>query len=1092
MHGNPGAYVPTARLLPPNLPDPQVARPRITALLDEAARHPLTLLVAGVGYGKSTALAAWAADRRLSWYACTPQDARLTTLLQGLAAALRTRVVRLPAELDSAVRGVSGPDTDDAERAEALATLLAEAIDAAGGDPLHLVIDDVGLLAEDSGGSRLVQALVRQAPARLRLVLASHGPLPAPLRRGRGIRELTGRDLAFTTGEIAELLQATGQGDAELAERVREATAGWPAAVRLVAEALRDGSSGDASDLLARLHRAAGRSLDPLVAEVLGRLPGTHREVLARLVPLPQVTDGLCRHLGLTADPAVLDDLERRGLLVELDDADGARGLAPMVREALRHAAPLDPDEQQRLTRRAADWYERCERLEEALQLLSEAGAGEQLARLLRERGARLVATGACATVVRAIEQLPEAQRTTDVRLVEGHARQVLGDWEGALAAFEQLGGPDDPLPAATAWRMGLIHHLRGDLQAALATYERGMHDATPVPRAHLLAWAATARWLLGDAEGCRSRAEEAFALAREAGDPGALAICHTTLALVAAGDGDRRANDHHYLRALAAAEEAGDVLQLLRIRCNRGSRSLEEGAYHDALSELELALRLGEASGYAALHALSLCNRGETRLKLGRLEEAIADHEAARALYQRIDSSMIAYALLGIGDVHRTRGDLMLARAAYEEAVTIARDSGDAQGLSPALAGLARVVAATDLPLARTLADEAVDRSIGLTAVGAHLAAGFVALADDDRATAAEHVEQAQRAARQRRDRAGLAESLELAAILAEDAHHGQGLLEEAVAIWRELGDPIGEARAELASARLDPAGVRHTAAALAVRRLNALGVRLRATEAAGTLAAVAEHRARTVEIRALGGFTVWRDGAPVPHGAWQSRKARDLVKILIARHGRPTSREQLAALLWPDEPHEQVGSRLSGLLSVARSVLDPEKRHDPNAFLVADRHTIGLDLRRVSVDVEAFLATAAEGLALRDTEPVRAAELLEEAEAAYTGDALEEDPYEEWAIPLREEARATYVAVARSLAQGALAAGDADRAVRHLLRVLEQDAFDERAHHELIRALASDGRHGEARRRYRVYTARMAELDVAATPLADLLGPR
>ncbi len=1092
MPANPGAYVPTTRLLPPSLPDPHVARPRIATLLDEASRHPLTLVVAGVGYGKSTALAAWAADRRLSWYACTTQDTRLVNLLQGLAAALRTRVVRLPPELDSAVRGIAGPDSDDAERADALATLLAEAIDAAGGDPLHLVVDDLGLLPEDSGGSRLVQALVRQAPARLRLVLASDGRLPALLSRGRGTRELSGRDLAFTTEEITQLLQATGPVGPELAEQVREATAGWPAAVRLVAEALRDRSSGDASDILARVHRRTGRSFDLLVDEVLRRMPVAHREVLARLVPLPQITDRMCRDLGLSEDPEVLNELERRGLLVELDDADGARSLAPMVRETLRHAAPLDPDEQQRLAVRAAGWYEREGRLEDSLQLLAEFGTGDEIARLLREQGARLVATGACATVVRAIEWLPEAHRTTDIRLVESHARQVLGDWEGALAAFEQLGGSEDPLPAATAWRMGLIHHLRGDLRGALATYERGMADPTAVPRAHLLAWSATARWLLGDTETCRTQAEEAFALAQDAGDPAALAICHTTLALIAAGDGDRRANDHHYLRALAAAEEAGDVLQLLRIRCNRGSRSLEEGAYHDALTELELALRLGEASGYAALHALSLCNRGETRLKLGRLEEAIADHEIARALYQRIDSSMVAYALLGLGDVHRTRGDLTLARAAYEEAVTIARDSGDAQGLSPSLAGLARVVAATDLPLARALAEEAVDRNIGLTAVGAHLAAGFVALASDDHATAVTHAEQAQRAARQRRDRAGLAESLELAAVLAEDAHHAVTLLDEAVSIWRDLGDPIGQARAELASARLDPDGVRHTAAALAVRRLNAVGVRLRATEAAGTLAAVAEHRARNVEIRTLGGFTVWRDGAAVPHGAWQSRKARDLIKILIARHGRPTSREQLAALLWPDEPHEQVSSRLSGLLSVARSVLDPDKRHDANAFLVADRHTIGLDLRRVSVDVETFLATATEGLALRTSDPERAAELLEEAETAYTGDALEEDPYEEWAIPLREEARATYVSVARSLAHGALGARDADRAVRYLLRVLEQDAFDERAHHELIRALATDGRHGEARRRYRVYTTRMAELGVAATPLADLVEPR
>lgn len=170
--------------------------------------------------------------------------------------------------------------------------------------------------------------------------------------------------------------------------------------------------------------------------------------------------------------------------------------------------------------------------------------------------------------------------------------------------------------------------------------------------------------------------------------------------------DGDRRVNDTHDLRALVAAEEAGDVLQLPRIRCNRGSRHLEEGSYHEAINELELALRLGEASGYVALHGLSLYNRAEARRRLGRLEEAVADDESARQIYQSIDSRMVGYALSGLGDVHRIRGDLTMARAADEEAVEVLEAGNDAQGLSPALAGLlgeaVTIWSALDEPIGR------------------------------------------------------------------------------------------------------------------------------------------------------------------------------------------------------------------------------------------------------------------------------------------------------------------------------------------------------------------------------------------------------
>ena len=44
-------------------------------------------------------------------------------------------------------------------------------------------------------------------------------------------------------------------------------------------------------------------------------------------------------------------------------------------------------------------------------------------------------------------------------------------------------------------------------------------------------------------------------------------------------------------------------------------------------------------------------------------------------------------------------------------------------------------------------------------------------------------------------------------------------------------------------------------------------------------------------IVVRTLGGFVVIRDGEPLPASAWQSKKARTLLKILIARRGRPVA---------------------------------------------------------------------------------------------------------------------------------------------------------------------------------------------------------
>jgi DNA-binding SARP family transcriptional activator len=220
-------------------------------------------------------------------------------------------------------------------------------------------------------------------------------------------------------------------------------------------------------------------------------------------------------------------------------------------------------------------------------------------------------------------------------------------------------------------------------------------------------------------------------------------------------------------------------------------------------------------------------------------------------------------------------------------------------------------------------------------------------------------------------------------------------------------------------------------------------------------------------------------RDGGLVPLTAWQSKKARTLLKILVARRGRSTARDFLMEALWPDESPEVVTRRLSVALATLRAVLDPDKRHPPDRFVVGDRDAVRLDLANLPVDVEEFLGAAAGALASYGQHEDREARAeLAHAESLYTGDFLDEDPYEDWATPLRDEARTTYVSVVRALAALADASGQLDDALRYHRRVLERDAWDEGAHLALVSTLERAGRHGEARRCYRVYASRMEEI--------------
>src|SRR6185312_7351846 len=102
-------------------------------------------------------------------------------------------------------------------------------------------------------------------------------------------------------------------------------------------------------------------------------------------------------------------------------------------------------------------------------------------------------------------------------------------------------------------------------------------------------------------------------------------------------------------------------------------------------------------------------------------------------------------------------------------------------------------------------------------------------------------------------------------------------------------------------------------------------------------------------VRVQVLGRFEVRVGGEAVPAAAWQSRKARDLVRILVSRRGRVVAREELVDLLWPDE--EAAGHRLSVVLSIVRTVLGGD-------VIRADRSGVTLDPAAVTVDVDEFLS--------------------------------------------------------------------------------------------------------------------------------------
>ncbi len=1051
-----------------------VARPRVNALLSAAYQRRATLVVAGAGYGKTTALADAAASRMSRWVRLRPADGQAESLAAHIAIALGEQ----PARGSSAIAAATGSD-DRKVLAEGRAALLCELAAALEGD-LLLIVDGLEYAGDDEAATHLLRVLTLEAPPRLHLVLSGRSLPELGLGGAQGhgeLLEVTAPDLSFTLGEVAELIRLRlGGSSPALAEQCWSLTGGWPAALQLLLDRLERLDTAQHDRELARLRHNRGHLWRAFARDLVAIEHPAARRVLSVASLAPRIDVRLLRGVGVGATSADLDSLQERGLLVEAG-APGYYRLSPVLAGALAEFDGADEVETDR--KQVARWLEDNSRLEQALECHAE-GSPDGARSFLRRRGPTLIRTGAAARVIEVLRHHGTREDPAlDAVLAEG--LQAVGEWDAAIDLFSRVqhSSGSTGLPAGVAWRYGVLLYLRGQSVAAAATLAAA-HDPARAGAddAMVSAWLSTTLWSQGQIDAADDLATTALRQAGASGDPCALAAAHVSVALVAASRGERERNEQAYRLALAAATEGGDRVQLARVHANLSSRSLENGAYEQAITEAELALATG--AGHRFFAALALTNKSEAHLRLGELDDARAAASDAADIYAALGSLHASVPHVLYGELYRQRGDMVRARSSFEQARALAEESDDAHTVVFALSGLARVLADEDLAAARSTAAEAVARASGLERAAAMCAAAEVELRGRDSATADVLARQAESQARATGDRAALAESLELQA--AARVPGDEARLRSAISLWEDIGNKVGSARARLALAILT--GDQQTAGH-AQRELAALGV----APALGVPALLASSRGggREVAIVTLGRFAVLQSGEPVPLTAWQSRKARDLLKVLVARRGRPITRDAAAETLWPGEDPALLPNRLSVALSTIRKVMDPGRRHAADYYVVADTRTIALRLDHVDIDLIEFLAVADQAIDLMAKGDRDVAAPLRQARQIYAGDFLEEDLYEDWAVEAREEARSRILMVLRLLARLAADRGDDESAGQYLGQLLEREPYDEDAWLALIAGQLRLRRHGEARRRYVAYARRMGELDVVPVALAD-----
>lgn len=239
-------------------------------------------------------------------------------------------------------------------------------------------------------------------------------------------------------------------------------------------------------------------------------------------------------------------------------------------------------------------------------------------------------------------------------------------------------------------------------------------------------------------------------------------------------------------------------------------------------------------------------------------------------------------------------------------------------------------------------------------------------------------------------------------------------------------------------------------------------------------------------VQVRCLGRFDVRLGWTKVE--AWRGRKAKALLKYLVAQRGRPVPKDVLMETLWPEAPPQAANNNLKAAVHALRQTLDPGGRDatvaDTGSYvLFVDGSYLLNPQVELWVDVDEFERQWTKGRRLeKEGKTPEAIAAYAAAERLYRGDFLEDDPYEDWPLLQREALKDTYLTILSKLSDQAIGEGDCESCLVYCQRILAKDPCREDAYRSVMRSHSRLGHRSRALNWYRICLKTLAmELETA-----------
>ncbi len=645
-----GALLPlvVAKTARPRMVRGGIDRRRLFALLDRAARGPVTVVRGGAGWGKTMLVSAWADTRTapVGWLSLDRRDNDPQTFWAYVLAALRVVGAVTP---DNPLNDMVSVPKDARERRRRIAEGLSRLP-----DQTVLVIDDFQEIDDPQVLGDVGDLLRHSPPVRLILISRTEPPLGVRQLRPAGqLSEIRADDLAFTTAEAVALVSSHGLTlSQEDVATLLERTDGWAVGLHLGAEFL-TGNGGTRS-----IADFAGdaRGIDAyLTGEVLAGRPPRQRRFLLET----SICERLCADL---ANAITMGD-DGQSMLEELEhDFDFVVRLGPeplwfryhqLLRDVLARRLEVEmPTAVSDLHRRAARWYAANNSVLEALTHAVQARDWTYIGQLVTGRAAPLILSTQRTALVKVIGQVPSEQLTSTPELMVC----------AALLQFHT--GDYEAIPACLARARTLLRDRPDDVRDQVEVLMMALQVAADRAIGDMPAVVAVEDALLA------LLARAPFTDAAAAAQYRAIALNGKGVALLWTGQPDAAARD---LRAAtAAAQEAGVELAEINAAGHLALLEVMYGSVHDAAELASRARELAERRAWRYTVQTVAAHLAQALVHLERHELTAAQEAVEHGLRAHHADPEAAQRLVLLGARARlalARGDPALAWSLLDEA---------------------------------------------------------------------------------------------------------------------------------------------------------------------------------------------------------------------------------------------------------------------------------------------------------------------------------------------------------------------------------------------------------------------------------------